>query len=521
MGGNLLANQALRLLDECQDSHDSCQRRCTPLLPNRVIDVGPSDSNPRLYVTAAEQRANYTTLSYCWGGAQQLTTTKATFNSRTLGIPMTCLPQTIQDAIIITRNLNIRFLWVDAICIIQDDERDQATEIRGMGAIYKQATLTIAAMSSENAYRGFIKKSVAKRGSLFPFLLPNGTLGRIELVVPDWYEERPLEKLETRAWAFQEFLLSPRLLLFHQREAFWQCQSPGRTPLLGTSNSYATSRSYRLPNDIFSDVAAGKKDPLNDLTIKAQNYIWSMIVSDYSGRHVQFEKDRFHAIAGIVNELKDVWQDTYLAGFWKKPLVHHLAWYRDNGALQSEPMEPSSYDTPSWSWLSVNCPVAIYRGTISPDAEVIDCTVEPMDATLPEGPLRSGTLTIEGAFLMASEIPDEIEIRELHEIMIGTQSEEEYTEWENNIESEHNFYIGLDRGADEAPQEVIYLRLGSLRTHHGGYDADSYIGLILEETTDEGLQPCFKRIGRWEHFMKEEDIMTKWADAQRKTFCII
>lgn len=199
MGGNLLANQALRLLDKCQDSHDSCPRRCTPLLPNRVIDVGSLDYNPRLYVTAAEQRANYTTLSYCWRGAQQLVTTKAIFNSMTLSIPMTCLPRTIQDAIIITRNLNIRFLWVDAIYIIQYNKIDQATEIRGMGAIYKQATLTIAAMSSENTYQGFIKKSIAKRGSLFPFLLPNGTLGRIELVFSDWYPELPLEKLETRA----------------------------------------------------------------------------------------------------------------------------------------------------------------------------------------------------------------------------------------------------------------------------------------------------------------------------------
>jgi hypothetical protein len=88
-----------------------------PPLPTRVLEVEPSD-NTRLYVTAAEQRANYTTLSYCWGDSQQLATTKASFDSMTLGIPMTGLPRTIQDAIVITRYLNIRYLWVDVICII-------------------------------------------------------------------------------------------------------------------------------------------------------------------------------------------------------------------------------------------------------------------------------------------------------------------------------------------------------------------------------------------------------------------
>lgn len=93
--------------------------------------------------------------------------TKATIDSMRLSIPMTSLPQTIQDAILITRNFNIRYLWIHAICIIQDDERDKVAEIRGMGAIYKQSTLTIAAMISETAYQKFIKKSVPQRGSLF------------------------------------------------------------------------------------------------------------------------------------------------------------------------------------------------------------------------------------------------------------------------------------------------------------------------------------------------------------------
>jgi hypothetical protein len=85
-----------------------------------------------------------------------------------------------------------------------------------------------------------------------------------------------------------------------------------------------------------------------------------------------------------------------------------------------------------------------------------------MEAIFPQGPFRNGTLTIEGAFLMRSEIPDGVEIRDLFEIMIRTQRREHLVEWKNKMESEHNLYVGLDRDADKASQDVLYLRLGSL-----------------------------------------------------------
>jgi len=180
-----------------------------------------------------------------------------------------------------------------------------------------------------------------------------------------------------------------------------------------------------------------------------------------------------------------------------------------------------AYNAPSWSWLSTNYPVFTYRGNVSPDAKVIDCTVEPMEANFPEGPFRSGTLIIEGAFLMEYEILGGIEIRKLYEIMIISQMNEKYVKWTDEMETEHNLYLSVDRDAHKASQHVLYLRLGSLKTHHGRLLVNSYIGLILEKATDEDFQPCFKRIGRWEHFVTKEDIMAKWTEAQRKTFRIL
>jgi hypothetical protein len=69
---------------------------------------------------------------------------------------MEMLPQTIQDAISVTHRLGIRYLWVDALCIIQDNPIDKSTEINAVGANYKNATLTISAASAASVELGFL-----------------------------------------------------------------------------------------------------------------------------------------------------------------------------------------------------------------------------------------------------------------------------------------------------------------------------------------------------------------------------
>ncbi len=105
---------------QCETSHEQCRSTAPKPLPRRVIDVGSSQSNPRLVETKNEN-IPYIALSHCWGTDQTFTTTKSTIDERYAGFDLSVLPKTFQDAIAVTRQVGIQYLWIDSFCIIQDD----------------------------------------------------------------------------------------------------------------------------------------------------------------------------------------------------------------------------------------------------------------------------------------------------------------------------------------------------------------------------------------------------------------
>ena len=117
-------------LDLCTQSHRQCEGTLTrwvpsKKLPPRVIDVGSRESEVRLLETGGRE-GQYFVLSYCWGSSsgEVITTTKKNIYEFTKFLPVRTLPRTIQDAIVVTRQLRFRFLWVDSLCIIQDESQD-------------------------------------------------------------------------------------------------------------------------------------------------------------------------------------------------------------------------------------------------------------------------------------------------------------------------------------------------------------------------------------------------------------
>lgn len=146
-----------------------------------------------------------------------MTTVKSNLKEMEQGINYFALPATFQDAIAITRNLGVRYLWIDSLCIMQDSPEDWLTEAANMPNIYRNACVTVAAAASNTSKGGlFVDRSWTSQSKPCQLPIPHGKgHGTIHFDVPfDAMIEEQTNILLTRAWCLQESLLSPRVLLF-------------------------------------------------------------------------------------------------------------------------------------------------------------------------------------------------------------------------------------------------------------------------------------------------------------------
>ena len=171
--------------------HVKCRPSDQLVLPSRLINVGTNNnSRVKLVDTGYGELQPYVALSYCWATGQTLTTTRENLATHKDEIPFERLPRTIKDAITITRDLGIQFLWVDALCIVQDslDGEDWQRESAKMGSIYGNAYVTIAAEISENCTDGFLNERNRARAAPLqeiPFRLPSGeVVGSVFVCAP-------------------------------------------------------------------------------------------------------------------------------------------------------------------------------------------------------------------------------------------------------------------------------------------------------------------------------------------------
>ncbi|KAK7414969.1 hypothetical protein QQX98_006202 [Neonectria punicea] len=141
----------------CIAQHDTsrCNTRRSDIFPERLIEINAQTEEARLVsVRQLDQVPEFVALSYCWGLTGNLKTLKATLSQMEECVPSGALPLTVKQAFEVVRVLGFRYLWVDALCIVQDDEADWQREARKMGAVYSNATLVIAAMASRGTEEG-------------------------------------------------------------------------------------------------------------------------------------------------------------------------------------------------------------------------------------------------------------------------------------------------------------------------------------------------------------------------------
>jgi len=313
IGGHAALAAARLNLETCMKNHVSCRTPDKPILPHRLLDLGdstkPFRTSVHLHSSLEAQRGEYAALSYCWGGPQSIQTTRSTIDAFSKGLDLRICSQTIQDAVVVTRGLGIQYLWIDALCIIQGQASDKMHEIASMGKIYKNATVTISAANSQRAQDGFLKyqkRGVSVQTALLcttsdPEVSPensdlsrNGPYGKVWLEL-ERVQDHSTEPLSRRGWAFQEQVLSLRLLQYGSEGVTWHCLDVDKTvPVIHSLVRYK-------PRSKASRPAILRRTGHNRRGIGYQ--LWSEMIEDYSNRHLTVPEDRLLAIAGIASEL--------------------------------------------------------------------------------------------------------------------------------------------------------------------------------------------------------------------------
>jgi hypothetical protein len=181
-------------------------------MPKRLIDVGSLGGRPPRLIMSEDlcnQNIRYATLSYCWGNAN-FRTTKENEGSHKQQLPLQLIPRTLQDALNLTRNLQIQFLWIDALCIVQDDYAEWMVEASRMQDIYLGSSITIAATDAADSSMGCFFPSPGKLDKDSLFLTTraaeqgSGTIIRVQ--PGDIRTSADKSVLNTRGWVLQEMV---------------------------------------------------------------------------------------------------------------------------------------------------------------------------------------------------------------------------------------------------------------------------------------------------------------------------
>ena len=393
-------------VDDCMLTHTACPRPLLCELPKRVIDVGDSASAETLrLVHGRGLRAQYNALSHCWGARPPLKTTSATLESHLEGIPWIDLPKSFQDAVVVIRYLGYRYLWVDSLCIVQDDPTDWREQLPQMVSIYSNAAVTIAASGAKDAYEGFLKPRALYTPSATLYV-DSGAEGEHAVVEVSpvivghrggyddadshsrhhWREEPPI--LASRAWAFKERLLSPRLLHFGTARAYFECN----THFACEGIAYPTENLIVQPR-VAAKNALCRRDSVEDVMRS-----WYRMIEEYSTLFLTYEDDKLPSLAGLAKNFEAILGDEYCAGLWRSRIIEGCMWSnrKSKSGFELKPSKrrsafPAQSYVPSWSWASCDYPhQSDYSHVVSEDdvrwdidAEVVDVRLHDARGTRP------------------------------------------------------------------------------------------------------------------------------------------
>jgi hypothetical protein len=362
-------------IERCASHHEKCNIRDTSdFMPTRLLKITRVDDEylVNLQMNKGSQLEKYAALSYSWGGQQKFCLKTSNLKTFAKSINFKDLPATLQDAVVATQNFGIQLLWIDALCIIQDDEEDKGAEISCMGAVYSLAYVTIVASRSRSVQEGFLfpRLNVGVRClqtgfSEFSFrsLTSNGDIDHIVLT-PYRIGRTDGEPLDERGWALQELVISPRIVRITQIQSRFICceevdkkvkksdinvgepkqasdklkEYYGRSYYFDTiqkskySIRFDTGGDEVILNPILRPDLKAVGVNWHTIAREVSNYhvlrptieYWNNLVEAFTKRSLSDPRDRLLALSAIAQLFGEVFQDNYVAGMWGKEILLQL-----------------------------------------------------------------------------------------------------------------------------------------------------------------------------------------------------
>lgn len=333
-------------------------------LPTRILDLGDQEGpNIRLFVSDEGAVGKYAALSYCWGRSNHFILTNDTLKDLQKGFHISQLPQTLQDAVIVTREIGLRYLWVDALCIIQGLDGEAITdwnvEVSKMDTVYRNAFVTISAAAALNASGGLFNGSHCD----LPFVSRWDSPGPREVVIwarATWRNKTPgfkSEPINSRAWTLQENMFSTRILFYTSFGLLWKCKKEMTRAYSGESWVYHSATG---PQTEFKDLASVSRYTLSVADRRPSP--WTGILEWYTARNLTNPYDKLPALAAIAKVSSDLTGAEYLAGLWKPTFRQDLLWKHHPEYMSrimrmpdaGNPLRGDGYRAPSWFWAAID-----------------------------------------------------------------------------------------------------------------------------------------------------------------------
>ncbi|KAI3581763.1 heterokaryon incompatibility protein-domain-containing protein [Fusarium oxysporum f. sp. albedinis] len=344
----------------CHDHHEGCRVTTAELisedyeaiLPTRLIDIDRIAEGVVTLVDTTGTRGSFCALSYCWGSSKQKRTTKTTLSEHQNGIDINELPQVFKDAIRITHEIGLRYLWVDSLCIIQDDEEDWSTEANRMSEVYQNADLVIAAAGAYDPTEGCFLK---RKTSAFPPLLISTipTTEDFEESKSIWVQEYVPGRgpsrgpLQTRGWTLQETILARRSIHFMPSGMYWRCQELKADERIGEPVIHI--------NDWLSFLTDFSSKKEHRLLAKHTDD-WLSLLTNFSKRQLSKKEDRLIAIQGLVNVISNMTKlhCGYHKGIFIDRIPEQILWTLRRLYVDEKMDKGETWDgAPTWSWAHI------------------------------------------------------------------------------------------------------------------------------------------------------------------------